>query len=88
MRRPIKDRAKAVARPRTGERVLPFAVLVLLTALILSGCNTIGGFGEDVAATGGAIDETAERTQDEMFEPEPQQQPLLQQPTRQTQPAY
>lgn len=85
MRRPIKDRAKAVARPRTGERVIPFAVLLFLSALILSGCNTIGGFGEDVAGTGEAIDETAERTQDQIFEPEPQ--PLLQ-PQRQMQPAY
>lgn len=82
MRRPINARAKAVTRPRPGERLVPLAVLLLLSALILSGCNTIGGFGQDVAGTGEAIDQTAERTQDEMFRP--QQEPLLspQQPQR------
>lgn len=69
MRRPIKARAKAVARTRNGERMLPLAVLILLSALVLSGCNTIAGFGEDVAATGESIDQTAEQAQDEMTPP-------------------
>jgi predicted small secreted protein len=35
-------------------------------ALVLSGCNTVSGMGEDVEAAGGAMSDTAEDVEDEM----------------------
>ncbi len=40
--------------------------LVLCAALALTGCNTFEGFGRDVRATGGAIEGTAQDTQQAM----------------------
>lgn len=57
--------ARAIARQR-GTLALPLAFLVLITALALSGCNTVSGMGEDVSAAGQAIDQTSERTQDKI----------------------
>jgi predicted small secreted protein len=59
-------KANAVARQRGFDRVLQLAALVVLTALALSGCNTVSGVGEDIGAAGGAIDQTSERTQEEL----------------------
>lgn len=39
---------------------------LLFMAFVLSGCNTIGGMGEDVEAAGGAMSDTAEDVQDDM----------------------
>ncbi len=36
-----------------------FAVLIAAYVLVLSGCNTLEGFGEDVEAAGDAIDDKA-----------------------------
>ena len=35
-------------------------------ALVLSGCNTVSGMGEDVEAAGGTMSDTAEDVEDEM----------------------
>ncbi len=45
-------------------------VLVMLGLLGLAACNTTRGFGQDVEATGEAIEETAEDTQEEMNDDE------------------
>ena len=37
-----------------------FGTLVFLPALLLAGCNTIEGAGEDLESAGGAIEEEAE----------------------------
>lgn len=39
---------------------------LLFMALVLSGCNTIGGMGEDVEAAGGAMSDTAEDVEEDM----------------------
>jgi predicted small secreted protein len=39
---------------------------LLLMALVLSGCNTVEGAGEDVSAVGGAVSDTADGVEDEM----------------------
>jgi predicted small secreted protein len=39
--------------------------LVLMT-LVLSGCNTVEGMGQDVSAVGGAVSDTADNVEDEM----------------------
>jgi predicted small secreted protein len=39
---------------------------LLLMALVLSGCNTVEGAGEDVSAVGGAVSDTADDVEDEM----------------------
>jgi entericidin B len=39
---------------------------LLLMALVLSGCNTVEGMGEDVSAAGGTVSETADDVEDEM----------------------
>lgn len=61
--RPTK--AKAIARTR-ATMALPLTLLVLLTALVLAGCNTMSGVGEDVSAAGETLDETSERTQEKI----------------------
>lgn len=40
------------------------AFVTLLGALMLGGCNTISGMGQDIQAAGGAIKETAEETRE------------------------
>lgn len=66
--RPIRAKAKAVARTERSSHYAPLAILVVLSALVLaiSGCNTVSGVGEDIGAAGGAIDQTSERTQEKM----------------------
>lgn len=41
-------------------------VISLLAMLALSGCNTIGGAGEDIGAAGEAMSDTAEDVEEEM----------------------
>lgn len=59
-------KAKVIARQRGPDWTLPLVALVLLTALALSGCNTVSGMGEDIGAAGSAIDQTSERTQEKI----------------------
>ena len=42
------------------------AIFFALTAIVLAGCNTTRGVGEDVEATGEAIEEAAEDAKDEL----------------------
>ncbi|RQL70762.1 entericidin [Acinetobacter pittii] len=37
-----------------------------MVAVILTGCNTFKGFGQDVSKAGDAVTNTAEKTQDKM----------------------
>ena len=39
---------------------------LFLMVLVLGGCNTMRGMGEDVEAAGGAMSDTAEDVEDEM----------------------
>lgn len=65
--RPTKAKAKAIAVAERGaERLIPLAFLAVLAAFALSGCNTMSGVGEDVSAAGQALDQTSERTQDDL----------------------
>ncbi len=45
------------------KKVLSASVMV---AIILTGCNTFKGFGQDVSKAGDAVTNTAEKTQDKM----------------------
>lgn len=47
-------------------RAIFATALVLTAAVVLSGCNTVSGMGEDLSAAGQGIDQTSESTQDEM----------------------
>jgi predicted small secreted protein len=65
------DRRRVLHRvessPAGPYRAAILSTLALLAALILlSGCNTMRGFGEDVEATGEEVSETAEETEDEL----------------------
>lgn len=40
------------------------ALLLSLSAILIAGCNTTRGFGQDVEATGEAIEEAAEETKE------------------------
>lgn len=42
-----------------------YLMLLMLTALAAAGCNTTEGFGQDVEATGEAIEDTAEDAADD-----------------------
>ena len=42
------------------------ALLLSLAAILIAGCNTTRGFGQDVEATGEAIEEAAEETKDKL----------------------
>lgn len=42
------------------------ALLLTFSAFLISGCNTTRGFGQDVEATGEAIEETAEEAKEEL----------------------
>jgi predicted small secreted protein len=60
---------KAQTGMRTGWSELGWLsglTALLLTALVLSGCNTVRGMGEDVEAAGGAMSDTAEDTEEDM----------------------
>jgi entericidin B len=39
---------------------------LLFMVLVLSGCNTMRGMGEDVEAAGGAMSDTAEETEEDI----------------------
>lgn len=41
------------------KRTLSFVVLVLVTLLVISGCNTVRGMGEDIEQGGEALQRTA-----------------------------
>jgi len=43
-----------------------FAAVVTLTAVVLTGCNTVKGFGKDVQRGGEKVAQTAEQTQQKM----------------------
>ncbi len=38
----------------------------VMVSVILTGCNTFKGFGQDVSKAGDAVTNTAEKTQDKM----------------------
>ena len=38
----------------------------IITAFVLTGCNTFKGVGKDVSSAGNAVTKTAEKTQDKM----------------------
>lgn len=42
------------------------ASLLSLSAILIAGCNTTRGFGQDVEATGEAIEEAAEETREKI----------------------
>ena len=61
------------AQSRTGTDRAELGWLYALTALffmaiVLSGCNTARGMGEDVSAAGDAMSNTAEDTEEEIEE--------------------
>ena len=61
--------AKALTRIRADRTELSWLfgfVALFFMALVLSGCNTMQGMGEDVEAAGGAMSDTAEDTEEEM----------------------
>ena len=41
-------------------KVFAFLIMLFLTPLVLSGCNTIKGAGQDIKAAGDAIEDKAE----------------------------
>ena len=45
------------------KKVLAASVMI---AVVLTGCNTFKGFGQDVSKAGDAVTNTAEKTQDKM----------------------
>jgi predicted small secreted protein len=66
--------SKARARDRAPLFLVPLSALVVLSALLLGGCNTISGAGKDVAAVGRGVDTTAEAAEDKMFGTTPAEQ--------------
>ncbi len=40
--------------------------VVMCVSLVLGGCNTMGGVGEDLKAAGGAIKDTAQKAKDKI----------------------
>ena len=58
---------KALIRTPTDRLGWMCALTALLfMALMLSGCNTVEGMGEDVSAAGGAMSDTADDVEDDM----------------------
>ena len=54
-------------RPNRAEFGWLFGLVVALFVMsALSGCNTVKGMGEDVSATGDAMSDTAQDTEDKM----------------------
>ncbi|EEH69975.1 MULTISPECIES: entericidin A/B family lipoprotein [Acinetobacter] len=41
-------------------------VASIMTAFVLTGCNTFKGFGQDVSKAGDKVTQTAEKTQNKM----------------------
>ena len=64
--KPLTAGAEAKASSPPACLMLHAAVLLLAVALLVGGCNTIRGFGEDVEAAGGQVSETAEEVQEGM----------------------
>jgi entericidin B len=61
--------AKALTRKRDDRAELGWLfglTGLLLMVLVLSGCNTMQGMGEDVEAAGSAMSDTAEDVEDDM----------------------
>jgi predicted small secreted protein len=61
--------AKALTRRHTDRTELGWwcgLMALFLMALVLSGCNTVEGMGEDVEAAGGAMSDTAEDVEEDM----------------------
>jgi entericidin B len=61
--------AKALTHMRTDRTELGWLfglAGLFFMVLVLSGCNTVEGMGEDVSAAGGAMSETADDVEDEM----------------------
>ena len=61
--------AKALTRIRTDRTELSWLfglTALFFMVLVLSGCNTMRGMGEDVEAAGGAMSDTAEDVEDDM----------------------
>ena len=60
---------KALSRTRPAQAEFSWLfglVAVLFMMSMLSGCNTVKGMGEDVSATGDAVSDTAQDTEDKM----------------------
>lgn len=60
-------RAKTRAQVRAPLTLIPLSALVVLSALLLGGCNTISGAGQDVAAVGRGVDKGAQATEEKVF---------------------
>ena len=61
--------AKALTRIRTDRAELGWLfglTALFFMVLVLSGCNTMEGMGEDVEAAGGAMSDTAEDVEEDM----------------------
>ena len=61
--------AKALTRIRTDRAELGWLfglIALFFMVLVLSGCNTMEGMGEDVEAAGGAMSDTAEDVEEDM----------------------
>ncbi|MFZ3191910.1 MAG: entericidin A/B family lipoprotein [Moraxellaceae bacterium] len=50
----------------TIKNSVQLATATLLTAVVLTGCNTVKGLGEDVQRGGEKVAQTAEQTQQKM----------------------
>jgi entericidin B len=60
-------KAVSCSRPNRAELGWLFGLVVaLFMGSALSGCNTVKGMGEDVSATGDAMSDTAQDTEDKM----------------------
>ena len=43
------------------------ATLAIATMMVFTGCNTVKGIGKDVSRAGTAVTDSAEKTQDKMY---------------------
>jgi predicted small secreted protein len=57
---------KAQSRERSELSWLFGLIALMFMAVVLSGCNTARGMGEDIEAAGGAMSDTAEDTEEEI----------------------
>jgi predicted small secreted protein len=60
----MQSRVQARQRPFL---IVPLSVLVVVSALMLGGCNTISGAGQDVSAIGRGVDRGAQATEEKVF---------------------
>lgn len=61
----MHSKAPFTARALPSPLALLFLTL-LVAVLAVSGCNTVSGVGEDISAAGRGLDQTSERTQEEI----------------------